>query len=122
VVEGGSGLSGGQKQRIGLARALCGQPTPAVLDEASSKLDETGEEALRGAIAQLKAAGKTVVLITHRTSIIAATNKLLLLRDGMVQMFGPTSQVLASIAQANQRKGAGSGNGGAVATAGANAP
>nr|MBF0682412.1 type I secretion system permease/ATPase [Pseudomonas sp.] len=112
VGEGGAGLSGGQKQRIGLARALYGVPTLVVLDEPNSNLDETGEEALRGAIAQLKAAGKTVVLITHRTSIIAATNKLLLLRDGMVQLFGPTSQVLASIAQANQRKGApASGNG-----------
>lgn len=113
IGEGGSGLSGGQKQRIGLARALYGEPTLVVLDEPNSNLDETGEEALRGAIAQMKAAGKTVVLITHRTSIIAATSKLLLLRDGMVQMFGPTNQVLASIAQANQRKGAtpGSGNG-----------
>lgn len=107
IGEGGGGLSGGQKQRIALARALYGGPALIVLDEPNSNLDESGEEALRGAIAQLKEAGKTVVLITHRTSIIATTNKLLLLRDGAIQMFGPTSQVLASLAQANQRKGAG---------------
>lgn len=103
--EGGAGLSGGQRQRIGLARALYGMPTLIVLDEPNSNLDETGEEALRSAIGELRAAGKTVVLITHRTSVIATTTKLLLLRDGAAQMFGPTNQVLASLAQANQRKG-----------------
>lgn len=108
IGEGGGGLSGGQKQRIALARALYGGPSLIVLDEPNSNLDEPGEEALRGAIAQLKEAGKTVVLVTHRTSIIATTNKLLLLRDGTVQMFGATNQVLASLAQANQRKGTGS--------------
>ncbi len=107
--ESGAGLSGGQRQRIGLARALYGVPTLVVLDEPNSNLDETGEEALRGAINQLREAGKTVVLITHRTSVIATTTKLLLLRDGTAQMFGPTNQVLASIAQANQRKGAAPG-------------
>jgi len=88
-----------------------------VLDEPNSNLDEVGEEALRTAIGQMKAAGKTVVLITHRTSIIATTTKLLLLRDGAVQMFGPTNQVLASIAQANQQRKAGSAPAPAVATA-----
>ncbi len=104
IGEGGSGLSGGQRQRIALARALFGMPAFIVLDEPNSNLDESGEEALRGAIARLKEAKRTVILITHRTSIIAATTKLVLLRDGTVSMFGPTNQVLAAIAQANQRK------------------
>lgn len=104
VGDSGAGLSGGQKQRIGLARALYGKPSLVVLDEPNSNLDETGEEALRKAIAQMRDAGKTVVLITHRTSIIAITSKLLLMRDGMVQMFGPTQQVLASISQGNQQR------------------
>ena len=107
IGEGGNSLSGGQKQRIALARAVYGMPALVVLDEPNSNLDETGEEALRAAISRLREAGKTVVLITHRTSIIAATTKLLLLRDGTVGMFGPTQQVLASLAQANQQRKAG---------------
>ncbi|MGE4338720.1 MAG: ATP-binding cassette domain-containing protein, partial [Pigmentiphaga sp.] len=104
---GGSSLSGGQRQRIALARAVYDMPSLVVLDEPNSNLDETGEEALRGAINRLREEGKTVVLITHRTSIIAATSKLLLLRDGTAAMFGPTQRVLASLAQANQQRKAG---------------
>ncbi len=110
VGDDGAGLSGGQKQRIALARAIYGMPSLVVLDEPNSNLDETGEEALRNAIISLRDAGKTVVLVTHRTSIIAITSKLLLLRDGTVGMFGPTQQVLAALAQANQQRKAGQGN------------
>ncbi|HEX7634386.1 MAG TPA: type I secretion system permease/ATPase [Noviherbaspirillum sp.] len=102
--DGGAGLSGGQKQRIGLARAMYGDPSLIVLDEPNSNLDEIGEQALVAAVIDMRRRGKTVVLITHRTSIIGATNKLLLLRDGMAQMFGPTDQVLNAIAQANQQQ------------------
>jgi ATP-binding cassette subfamily C exporter for protease/lipase len=101
--ESGAGLSGGQKQRIGLARALYGDPALVVLDEPNSNLDDVGEQALVNAIADMRRRGKTVVLVTHRMSIIGITNKLLLLRDGVAQMFGPTDQVLAAIAQANQQ-------------------
>jgi len=100
VGDRGAGLSGGQKQRIGLARALYGNPSLIVLDEPNSNLDETGEAALKQAIDRLRAAGKTVVLITHRTSIIAATSKLLLLVEGQLRMFGPTPHVLAALSQA----------------------
>lgn len=100
--DGGSGLSGGQKQRIGLARALYGDPSVLVLDEPNSNLDEIGEQALVGAINDLRGRGKTIVLITHRTSIIGTTNKLLLLRDGIAQLFGPTDQVLGVLAQKQQ--------------------
>jgi ATP-binding cassette, subfamily C, bacterial exporter for protease/lipase len=100
VGERGAGLSGGQKQRIGLARALYGNPALIVLDEPNSNLDEIGEAALKVAIDQLRAAGRTVVLITHRTSIIAATTKLLLLVEGQLRMYGETSQVLAALQNA----------------------
>lgn len=99
VGDRGAGLAGGQKQRIGLARAIYGNPSLIVLDEPNSNLDETGEAALRYAIDHLRAAGKTVVLITHRTSIIAATTKLLLLVDGQLRLFGPTPSVLAALQQ-----------------------
>jgi ATP-binding cassette, subfamily C, bacterial exporter for protease/lipase len=101
--EGGAGLSGGQKQRLGLARAMYGDPSVIVLDEPNSNLDDVGEQALVNAIADLRRRGKTIVLITHRMNVIGITNKLLLLRDGAAQMFGPTDQVLNAIAQANQQ-------------------
>jgi ATP-binding cassette subfamily C exporter for protease/lipase len=101
--DGGAGLSGGQKQRLGLARAMYGDPSLIVLDEPNSNLDEIGEQSLVQAVLDLRQRGKTIVLITHRTSIIGATTKLLLLRDGGAQMFGPTDQVLAALQDANKK-------------------
>ena len=106
VGERGAGLSGGQKQRIGLARALYGNPALIVLDEPNSNLDETGEAALKQAIDNLREAGKTVVLITHRTSIIAATTKLLLLVEGQLKLYGPTAHVLAALQNAPAQRDA----------------
>ncbi|MFS2137724.1 type I secretion system permease/ATPase [Duganella sp. Dugasp56] len=104
--DGGAGLSGGQKQRLGLARAMYGDPSFLVLDEPNSNLDDVGEAALLQAVSDLQKRGKTIVLITHRTSIIGATTKLLLLADGALQMFGPTQLVLNALqenAQKNQQ-------------------
>jgi len=101
--DAGAGLSGGQKQRLGLARAMYGDPSLIVLDEPNSNLDEVGEAALVQAINDLRQRGKTIVLITHRTSVISATTKLLLLRDGVVNMFGPTQEVLKALQEQNQR-------------------
>ncbi|SDY55024.1 type I secretion system permease/ATPase [Nitrosomonas sp. Nm33] len=100
--DGGGGLSGGQKQRIGLARAMYGDPSLIVLDEPNSNLDDVGEQALLAAIIDLRKRGKTIVLITHRKSIITASTKLLLLREGTRQMFGPTDQVLAEMSKQQQ--------------------
>lgn len=100
--DGGAGLSGGQRQRIGMARAMYGDPALIVLDEPNSNLDDLGEQALVAAISDLRNSGKTIVLITHRTSALATTNKLLLLRDGVAQLFGPRDQVLAELAKVNQ--------------------
>ena len=102
--DGGAGLSGGQKQRLGLARAMYGDPSLLVLDEPNSNLDDVGEAALLKAVHEMRQRGKTVVLITHRTSAIAATTKLLLLRDGIAAMFGPTNQVLAALNEQNQKQ------------------
>ena len=97
--DGGAGLSGGQKQRIGLARAMYDDPSLIVLDEPNSNLDEVGEQALLAAIIDLRKRGKTIVLITHRTSILGATTKLLLLQDGTAKLFGPTNQVVEALKQ-----------------------
>ncbi len=101
--EGGLGLSGGQKQRLGLARAMYGDPSFIVLDEPNSNLDDAGELALVRAVTDLRKRGKTVVLITHRSSIVSATNKLLVLRDGAVGMFGPSDQVMNAMKEAAQK-------------------
>jgi ATP-binding cassette subfamily C exporter for protease/lipase len=87
-------LSGGQKQRIALARAIFGKPNIVVLDEPNSNLDEAGEIALINAIEELKTRKATTVVITHRTSLLKTTTKLLVLQDGMVRHYGPTEQVL----------------------------
>jgi ATP-binding cassette subfamily C exporter for protease/lipase len=101
--DGGAGLSGGQKQRLGLARAMYGDPALIVLDEPNSNLDDVGEQALVSAMLDLRQRGKTIVLITHRPSAIGATTKLLVMRDGVGQMFGPTKDVLAAMNEAAQK-------------------
>lgn len=98
--EDGSGLSGGQKQRVALARAMYGTPSLVVLDEPNSNLDTVGEAALASAIAQLKAQGTTVVLVTHRSSVLAQADKLLVLNEGRLQAFGASQDVLKALSGA----------------------
>jgi ATP-binding cassette subfamily C exporter for protease/lipase len=97
IGDGGTILSGGQKQRIALARAIFGNPSIVVLDEPNSNLDELGELALLNAVTHLRSRKTTVVIITHRTSLLRATNKLLYLHEGSVKAFGPTQKVLEAL-------------------------
>jgi ATP-binding cassette subfamily C exporter for protease/lipase len=100
IGDGGARLSGGQRQRLALARALYGQPVLVVLDEPNSSLDEEGNAALAHAIQSASALGTTFVVITHLGSALQLANKLLVLRDGRQQAFGPRAEVLAALAQA----------------------
>lgn len=95
----GSALSGGQRQRIGLARALYGDPALIVLDEPNSNLDELGEMALATTIQQLKAKGRTVVIITHRMTTVAVADKILVMHEGTPRLFGPRDQVIDALKQ-----------------------
>lgn len=94
---GGAGLSGGQRQRVALARAVFGQPRLVVLDEPDASLDAEGEEALRATLRALRAAGTTVVVVSHRTTLLAELDSLLVLKDGQSQLFGPRDAVLQRI-------------------------
>ena len=96
----GARLSGGQRQRVGLARALYGDPVFVVLDEPNSSLDEEGDAALARAIQEAKLRGTTFVVMTHRTSVLSVADKILVLRDGMQQAFGPRDEVLAAMQRA----------------------
>ncbi|WP_137885837.1 type I secretion system permease/ATPase [Pseudomonas sp. 2FE] len=97
----GSPLSGGQKQRIGLARALYGEPAIIVLDEPNANLDDAGEKALVEVLEDLKRRGTTTILISHRPNVLGTVDKVLMLRDGNMQIFGPREEVFAALRQAS---------------------
>jgi len=96
IGEAGGFLSGGQRQRIGLARAVYGDPVLLVLDEPNANLDDAGEAALVRALVRLKEQGKTVFLITHRTSAIAVADRVIVLQDGRIRADGPREAMLGS--------------------------
>jgi ATP-binding cassette subfamily C protein/ATP-binding cassette subfamily C protein EexD len=91
---GGGQLSGGQRQRVGLARALFGDPAFIVLDEPNANLDGEGEAALVRALKDLKERRRTVVFVSHKTGLLALSDKTLIMADGRMRAFGPTREVL----------------------------
>jgi len=93
-------LSGGERQRIGLARALYGKPRILVLDEPSTHLDGAGEASLEAVLAAARAAGVTTIVITHRPSIAMACDRVMLLRGGAIEAFGPSGDVLRQVSVA----------------------
>jgi len=102
VGQQGARLSPGQRQRVALARALYGDPRLVVLDEPNSNLDGAGEIALAQALSSLRSEGITTVVVTHRPSLIAHVDKILVLNAGRVQQFGPAAQVMKSMQQQAQ--------------------
>jgi ABC-type protease/lipase transport system fused ATPase/permease subunit len=95
--DGGAVLSGGFRQRVGLARAVYGSPSLVVLDEPSSNLDAEGDAALADCILTLKKRGTTVVIVSHRPTTIAIVDKILVLKDGVVEIFGARAEVMARL-------------------------
>ena len=95
--EAGVALSGGMRQRVGLARALYGKPRLVILDEPNSNLDEEGEKALGRAMALMKAAGCTVIAVTHRNLLLGHVDKLMVMSFGQVVAQGPRDEVIAKI-------------------------
>ena len=103
IGEEGALLSPGQRQRIALARAVYGDPRMVVLDEPNSNLDSEGEKALLECMAELKQAGITVVIVAHRPSLLTDVDKILVLRDGQVEMFGPRADIVPRVTFAQPR-------------------
>ncbi len=100
---GGRGVSAGQAQRIGLARAFYGDPAVLILDEPNAHLDQEGDQALIAAIAAAKAEKRTVLVVSHKLGILPVIDRILVLRDGRVEMYGPRDEVLAKIMPQNLR-------------------
>jgi ABC-type protease/lipase transport system fused ATPase/permease subunit len=91
---GGTVLSVGQRQRVGLARAMLRSPAFVVLDEPNANLDLEGEQALLASLREMKKAKQTVVVVSHKPSMLQDADKLLVLRNGQVHLFGPRQAVL----------------------------
>ena len=90
-------LSPGQRQRIALARAMYGDIRLLILDEPNASLDADGEMALARALRDMRTEGVTSVVVTHRLSLIAHVDKILILEAGRVKQFGPAAEVMKSM-------------------------
>ncbi len=101
IGESGLRLSGGQRQRLALARAIIGQPALIVLDEPNASLDIKGEESLATAIRQLRQAGSSVIIITHRSNMISQVDRVLVLNDGTAHLCGPRDEVMRKLGMQN---------------------
>lgn len=102
--EQGAVLSGGQRQRIGLARALYGLPRVVILDEPNSNLDEEGEQNLLQALLNLKKINSTVVLVTHKATVLSIMDNIMVMQDGQVAMFGPRQEILTKLNAMQQQQ------------------
>lgn len=94
AVREGGGLSSGQRQLVALARALFGSPAIFYLDEPNAHLDINGETRLIATLQELKARGATVIVSTHRTGLLQAVDKVMLLRDGAIQVYDDRANVI----------------------------
>ena len=97
IGDDGSFLSGGERQRVALARALYDMPKLLVLDEPNASLDEAGDAALLSALLRMRAAGSTVIVITHRLNILGAIEHMMVLVDGQIQRFGTCQEVMEAL-------------------------
>jgi ATP-binding cassette subfamily C protein EexD len=100
----GGVLSGGQRQRVGLARALYGEPRLVVLDEPNSNLDDVGEAALRQALLELKRRGVTVIIVSHRQSVLSAVDKVMILSEGALAGLTTAQEFRESLVKAQQEQ------------------
>jgi ATP-binding cassette subfamily C protein len=98
---GGKGLSAGQAQGVALARALYGEPRLLLLDEPNAHLDSEGEARLLETLRQQKAQGVSALIVAHRTGVLAAVDRLMVMREGRIELYGPRDEVLARLSAPN---------------------
>jgi len=96
-------LSAGQRQKLGLARAIYNDPRLIILDEPNSNLDDQGERDLLTTLRRIKESGRTIVIITHRMSILALVDKLLLMKDGAIASMGPKDEVMNALSASRSK-------------------
>jgi PrtD family type I secretion system ABC transporter len=101
IGDAGVKLSGGQRQRLALARAVLGTPPIVVLDEPNASLDVRGEECLVEAIRQLSRNGSSVVIITHRSNMVSHVDRILVLSEGTVHLYGAREEVMRRLGMPN---------------------
>ena len=104
-LEGNFTLSAGQRQRVALARALYGDPPVIILDEPNSNLDEAGNAALQDALTALREINSTVIIVTHRSNILDQIDRVLLLVDGKLSLYGTRDQVANALSQTGSNRG-----------------
>ena len=104
-LEGQFTLSAGQRQRVALARALYGDPKVVILDEPNSNLDEAGNAALQKALSELREIGSTVIIVTHKNNILEQMDRILVLVDGKLSLYGTRDQVAQALSQKNSGPG-----------------
>lgn len=103
IGEKGAELSGGQRQRIGIARAFYGDIRLAVLDEPNSNLDQAGEMALIQAINYAKQNNITLMITTHKMSILAYVDKILIMHDGIIAAYGNRDDIIKKGTESQQQ-------------------
>jgi ATP-binding cassette subfamily C protein LapB len=96
IGERGESLSGGQRQAVGIARAVLHDSPMLLLDEPSSAMDHQSEDALKSRLRRF-ATGKTMILVTHRTSLLELIDRLIVIDSGQVVADGPKAQVVEAL-------------------------
>ncbi|MBK6295993.1 MAG: type I secretion system permease/ATPase [Rhodoferax sp.] len=96
IGERGESLSGGQRQAVGIARAVLNDPPMLLLDEPSSAMDHQSEEAIKNRLRKFTV-GKTVLLVTHRNSLLDLVDRLIVMDNGQIMADGPKAQVVAAL-------------------------
>ncbi|MDP1526038.1 MAG: ATP-binding cassette domain-containing protein [Rhodocyclaceae bacterium] len=97
ISEGGRGVSGGQKQLIGLTRLLLARPSIWILDEPTSSMDVASERRIMAMLEKLGKQGVTMLIATHKTTLIPLVSRLMFVQGGRVGLDGPREQVLAAV-------------------------
>jgi ATP-binding cassette subfamily C protein LapB len=98
IGERGESLSGGQRQGVAIARAMLQDPAIMLLDEPTGAMDHASEEVVKAEL-QRRCAGKTLLLVTHRTSLLDLVDRIVVIDQGRIVADGPKAQVVEALRQ-----------------------